>query len=47
MKLNRGAIPLNVISTPYFLIPYFVHSKMADVQTYEVNGKLAPFNVRP
>jgi hypothetical protein len=47
MKFNREVMPLKVISTPYFLIPYLNHSKMADVQTSEVDAKLAPVNVGP
>jgi hypothetical protein len=47
MKLSREVMPLKVTSTPYFLIPYLKHSKMADVQTSEVDAKLAPFNAGP
>jgi hypothetical protein len=45
MKFGRKVVPLKVSSTPYFLIPYLNHSNMADVQTSEVDPKLAPVNV--
>jgi hypothetical protein len=46
MKFSREVMPLKATSTPYFLIPY-LHSIMADVQTSEVDAKLAPVNVGP
>jgi hypothetical protein len=39
-------MPLTVIMMPYFIITY-LHSKMADVQYFEVDAKLAPVNVGP
>jgi hypothetical protein len=46
MKFGREVMPLKMTSTPYFLIPYLVnHSEMADVQTSEVDAKLAQVNV--
>jgi hypothetical protein len=45
MKFSTEVMPSKVTSTPYFLIPSFNHSKMADVQTSEVDAKLAPVNV--
>jgi hypothetical protein len=46
MKFSREVMPLKVTSKPYFLIPY-LHSKMEDVQTSEVDAKLAQVNVGP
>jgi hypothetical protein len=36
---------LEMAYTIFFLIQFFQHSKMADVQTSEVDENLAPFNV--
>jgi hypothetical protein len=47
MKFSTEVMPLKVISTPYVLIRTFNHYKMADVQTSEVDAKLAPVNVGP
>jgi hypothetical protein len=47
IKFSREVMPLKVTSTPYFLSRTFNHFKMADVQTSEVDAKLAPVNVRP
>jgi hypothetical protein len=38
-------MPLKVTSKPQFLIPWLPHSKVTDVQTSEVDAKLAPVNV--
>jgi hypothetical protein len=38
---------IEVTSTPYFLIPYLQPFQKADVQTSEVDAKLAPFHVGP
>jgi hypothetical protein len=47
MKFSREVMPFKVTSMPYFLIPYLQLSKMVDVQTFEVDAKLAPVNVGP
>jgi hypothetical protein len=47
MKFSREIMPLKVTLMLYFLIRTFNHSKMADVQTSEVDEKLAPVNVGP
>jgi hypothetical protein len=47
MNFSREVMPLKLTSMPYFLILYFNHYKMADVQTSEVDSKLAPVNVGP
>lgn len=38
-------MPLKVTSTPHFLICSFNNSKIADVQTFDVDAKSAPVNV--
>jgi hypothetical protein len=43
MKFSREVMPLKVTLT----FRTFNHSKMADVQTSEVDEKLAPVNVGP
>jgi hypothetical protein len=47
MKFSTKVLPLKMTSKPYFLIRIFNHYKMADVQTAEVDAKLAPVNVGP
>jgi hypothetical protein len=47
MKFSREVMPLRMTSTPYFLIPYLQPFQMADVQTSEMDAKLAPVNVGP
>jgi hypothetical protein len=47
MKFSEEVMPLKVTSTSYLLIPYLQAFKMADVQTSEVDAKLAPVNVGP
>jgi hypothetical protein len=45
MKFSREVMPLKVTSKPYFLIPYLQAFQMADVQTSEMDVKLASLNV--
>jgi hypothetical protein len=44
MKFSREVMPLKVTSMLYFLIE---HSKMVDIQTSEVDAKLAPVIMGP
>jgi hypothetical protein len=45
MKIGREVMPLKVTSRHTFKFRTFNHSKMADVQTSEVDAKLASVNV--
>jgi hypothetical protein len=45
MKVGKGVMPLKMTSTPYLESRIFDHSRMADVQTSEVDPELAPVNV--
>jgi hypothetical protein len=47
MKIGREEIPLKVTSEPYILSRSFSCSKMAAVQTFEVDARLAPVNMGP
>jgi hypothetical protein len=47
MKLGSKVMPLKVTLTPYFQSHSFNHSKIKDVQTSDVDAKLAPVNVGP
>jgi hypothetical protein len=46
-KFSGEVMPLKMTLTLYFLIRSFYHSKMADVQVYEVDAKLAHISVGP
>jgi hypothetical protein len=45
MKFGREVMPLKMTSTPYLPIPYLQAFQNGDVQTSEVDAKLAPVNV--
>jgi hypothetical protein len=45
MKFNTDVMPLKETPTSYFSFRTFNYSKMADVQTSEMDAKLEPVNV--
>jgi hypothetical protein len=47
MNFGREIMPLKVTSIPYLLILYLQAFQNGDVQTSEMDAKLAPVNVGP